>query len=149
MADYKDHILKAYFTGKMALAMKQRELEIRHGHNHADDVNRNIRAKNKQNHATETTLAVLEQDPYINITKEAMEYISEWLNVFDDLDQQIIKLRYTGHSWIDIEYQLLISKGAGCRMINDAKSWLVLDCKNLIKLNITRVIKLVLNCRLV
>ncbi|CAH1853289.1 DUF722 domain-containing protein [Convivina intestini] len=127
MADYKDKVLKAYFTGKMALAIKQRELEIRHGHNHADDVNRNIRAKNKQSHTTETTLAVLEQDPYINTTKEVMGYISEWLEVFDELDQQIIKLRYTGHSWINIEQRLLISNSAGKRRMKEAKTWLVLD----------------------
>ncbi|WP_248705852.1 RinA family protein [Convivina praedatoris] len=118
---------KAYFTGKMALAIKQRELEIRSGHNNADDVNRNIKAKNKQSHSTETTLAVLEQDPYINATKETMEYISEWLNVFDELDQQIFKLRYTGHSWVNIEQRLLISKSAGQRRLNEAKTWLVLD----------------------
>ncbi|CAH1851802.1 hypothetical protein R078138_00420 [Convivina praedatoris] len=111
----------------MALAIKQRELEIRSGHNNADDVNRNIKAKNKQSHSTETTLAVLEQDPYINATKETMEYISEWLNVFDELDQQIFKLRYTGHSWVNIEQRLLISKSAGQRRLNEAKTWLVLD----------------------
>ncbi|CAH1856206.1 DUF722 domain-containing protein [Convivina praedatoris] len=127
MADYKDRILKAYFTGKMALAIKQRAFNVKHGHNTQDDINRGIHAQNTISRQAETQIAVIDGDPYINATREAMEYISEWLEVFDELDQQIIRLRYTGHSWVNIEQRLLISKSAGQRRLNESKTWLVLD----------------------
>lgn len=100
MADKLDHLLSDYFTGKLAMNMKLRKMELQY-HNHHDENVGGGRMQNNLNRVAETTIIHIENDPQLQLYAYQKEIIETVLSFMPDNVIRVVKDYYGNkNGWV-------------------------------------------------
>ena len=102
MADKLDHLLSDYFTGKLAMNMKMRRLEMQYHNNHDENIGGG-RMQNNLNRVAEMNMIYIDSDPKLKLYAYQKEVLETILAVMPDNVIRVVKGYYRAKkSWIAI-----------------------------------------------
>ena len=102
MADKLDHLLSDYFTGKLAMNMKMRRLEMQYHNNHDENIGGG-RMQNNLNRVAEMDMIYIDSDPKLKLYAYQKEVLETILAVMPDNVIRVVKAYYGDKkSWIAI-----------------------------------------------
>ena len=93
MADKLDHLLSDYFTGKLAMNMKMRRLEMQYHNNHDENIGGG-RMQNNLNRVAEMNMIYIDSDPKLKLYAYQKEVLETILAVMPDNVIRVVKAYY-------------------------------------------------------